>query len=63
MRESARLTPLTTESTSGLMALYQMVISQARMIGFVNVYVFLSVISIAAMPLVLLLKTRRPAGQ
>ena len=61
MRESAQLAPLTTESTSGLLALYQMVISQARMIGFVNVYVFLSVVSIVAMPLVLLLRTRRTA--
>ena len=61
MRESARLSMLTTESTSGLISLYHMVVAQARMIGFVNVYVFLSIVSIMAMPVVLLLRTRPPA--
>lgn len=61
IRETAELAMVNVHSTSGLMSLYELVIAQARVVGFINVYVFLSVVAIAAMPLVLLLKTRPSA--
>lgn len=44
-------------STAGLLELYQMVNSQAEMVGFLNSFVFLVIVTVAAMPLVFLLRT------
>ncbi|MEM7404169.1 MAG: DHA2 family efflux MFS transporter permease subunit [Pseudomonadota bacterium] len=60
MRETAALAAANADSRSGLLSLYQMVIEQARVVGFLNVYVFLSVVTTVAMPLVFLLRTRKP---
>ena len=47
------------ETTSGLRALYNLVLSEAQMIAFLNAFVFLVGIAFAAMPLVFLLKKPR----
>ena len=43
-------------STAGLLELYQMVNSQAEMVGFLNSFVFLVIVTVVAMPLVFLLR-------
>jgi MFS transporter, DHA2 family, multidrug resistance protein len=47
-----------TQSASGLMSLYNIVMEQARLIGFLNAYLFLTMVSMAAIPFVFLLKPR-----
>ena len=48
-----------SNSTAGLLGLYQIVTVQAEMIGFINSFVFLTVVTVAAVPLVFFLKTAR----
>lgn len=62
--EALQMLPaLSTTTTSGLRVLYQMVIDEARLIGFLNAYLFLTVVSLLAVPLTFALKPRpKPAS-
>ena len=62
IRETAALALVNTDSTRDLMSLYQLVIAQARVVGFMNVYVLLSFVAALAMPLVFLLRARPKNG-
>ena len=48
-------------STAGVLELYAVVTAQAQVIGFLNAFVYLFIVSAAAMPLVFLLKTPKRA--
>ena len=47
------------ETTSSLLGLYNLLVDQARVIGFLNTYLFLTAISFATLPLIFLLRTKR----
>ena len=47
------------ETTSSLLGLYNLIVDQARVIGFLNTYLFLTAISFATLPLIFLLRTKR----
>ena len=46
-------------STASLLSLYQIVTAQAQVVGFINAFIFLSVVAVVAMPLVFLLQNVR----
>ena len=60
IRETAALSLLGLDSARGLRSVYNMVVEQARMVGFLNVYVFLSIVALMTMPVVFLLRPPRP---
>ena len=60
--ETMRLTGLWNgDSTSSLLGLYNLIVDQARVIGFLNTYLFLTGVSLATLPLIFLLRTKRVA--
>ena len=61
IRETAALSILSLDSISGLRTVYNMVVTEARMVGFLNVYVFLCLVALLTTPLVFLLRAPRPA--
>ena len=56
LRQAESLTGINIDTASGLMALRDLVVSQAQMIAFLNDFVFLFIVTAAAVPLVFLLK-------
>ncbi|MCB1740287.1 MAG: DHA2 family efflux MFS transporter permease subunit [Gammaproteobacteria bacterium] len=46
------------DSTSGLLSMYKLVLSQAQMIGFINTFMMLSVVIFATVPLVFFFKSK-----
>lgn len=50
---------LAADTTAGLARLYRMVENEARVIGFLNAYLFLTVVSLAAVPLTFALRSPR----